>query len=211
MQLKKINIINGSSTDVGKTHFVCNIIKYYFELCKQINFIKPVSSGFDYNDLQNTDAGKMLIASGLSASLEKIKTISPFILKTPVSPNIASAIESINIKYEDVLNFCINKVKQDTPLIIEMSGGLCTPITHQKTMLDLTIDLKNIFGQECQNFFVTSNYLGGISHTISACKLFQFDKIIFNPITKTEFDEEIKQTIKEFTLVPLGGIEPPRA
>lgn len=214
MKLKKINIISGSSTDVGKTYFTCNIIKKYFLSCKEINFIKPISSGFDYSDLQKTDAGKMLQAYGKSVDIESIYKISPFVFKAPTSPNIAMKLENANVLYSDILNFCIQKANDEIPLLIETAGGICTPITHAKTMLDLIIDLKNLFQNDCNNFFITSNYLGSISHTISACKLFEFDNIIFNPITPTEFDIEIINTIESFTkiaVVPLGGLEPPRA
>lgn len=211
MKLKKITIINGISTNVGKTHLVCNILKHLFQTCKQINCIKPISSGFDFNNPEETDAGKMLIATGRSVTMQNIKAISPFILKAPTSPNIASNLEGVGLLYKDILEFCINSCKQDSPIVIEMAGGICTPITNEKTMLDLTSDITSAFKDNVHNILVTSNYLGSISHTISACKLFNFDEIIFNPIEKSEYNEAIKETIAKFTLVPLGGLEPPRA
>ena len=89
-------------------------------------------------------------------------------------------------------------MSENLQIIIETAGGLCSPLTDAKTMLDLTQDLTNKYGDLVKNFLISSNYLGGISHTLSACKLFEFDEIIFNKIIKTEFDEAIQTTLEGF-------------
>ena len=101
-----------------------------------------------------------------------------------------------------IFEFCCKKIEnslaEGREIIIETAGGLCSPLTDTKTMLDLTKDLTTKYGKLVKNFLISSNYLGGISHTLSACKLLEFDEIIFNKINKTEFDEEIQATLERF-------------
>ena len=56
----------------------------------------------------------------------------------------------------------------------------------------------NQYKNLCKNFLVTSNYLGSISHTISACNIFEFDEIIFNPFPTSEYDDLSLKTLENF-------------
>lgn len=191
-------IINGINTDVGKTFISCNMIKQKIQNCKKINFLKPVISGFDYNNIEESDTGKALKELNLERNIQNAQKCTKYFFTSPTSPNIAAKIENKIINYNEVLNFCLHKIdkciQKKEDIIIEMAGGLCTPITNLKTMLDLTQDINKTV--KAFNILVTSNYLGSISHTISACKLFDFNQIIMNIQNKTEFDEEIKHTLQ---------------
>lgn len=214
--MKKIQIINGINTDVGKTFVSYNMIKQKIEKGKKINYLKPIISGFDINYIEKSDVGIMLSLLGKKLTIEEAKEMTLYFFKEPTAPNIASILEGIPISYEKILDFCFAKIesalKNEEETLIEMAGGLFSPITESKTMCDLTLDISKKF--QCKTSLVVSNYLGGISHTLSACKLFEFDEIIWNVISKTKYDDLIKATIEEFLgtkMVPLGGLEPPRA
>ena len=200
--LGSINIINGINTDIGKTFVTCKIIIENILKSKKINALKPIISGFNFEEKEVSDAGKILHSMGLEVTKENLNNITRYFLKNPFSPNIAAEIEKIDVSYSEILKFCIEKteisISKKQPIIIEMSGGICSPITNEKTMLDLTTDINLYFKGLCKNFLITSNYLGAISHTISACKLFKFDEIIFNPFPKTEQDSMIKKTLETF-------------
>ena len=214
--MKKIQIINGIHTGVGKTFTCCELLKQGISNGKKINYLKPIISGFDFKEIGESDVGKALASLGCELNMQNAKKITKIFLKEPTSPNIATVLEGMHFEYKEILDFCIQKIKdyisKEEEVLIEMAGGVCTPITNSKTMLDLTMDLCNLF--EIKTSLVVSNYLGSISHTISACKLFNFDEIIWNVIEKTKYDEQILKTLEGFTgkkLVPLGGLEPPRA
>jgi dethiobiotin synthetase len=214
--MKKIQIINGVHTGVGKTFTCCKLLNQGIVNGKKINYLKPIISGFDLKEIKESDVGKALLTLGLEVDMENAKKITKIFLKEPTSPNIASLLEKVHFEYKEVLDFCIHKIQncinKGEEVLIEMAGGICSPITNSKTMLDLTTDLCNLF--QVKTTLVTSNYLGSISHTISACKLFNFDEIIWNVIEKTKYDDEVFTTIENFLgkkLVPLGGLEPPRA
>jgi len=142
-------------TDIGKTFFVCSALKKN----PQIKAIKPVISGFEYQE--NSDTIKILNAMGLENNLKNIKKISPWRFKKPLSPNFAGKVD-----YDSLMEFCQNSIdktkKANCKLLIEGAGGVLSPLTNQETFLDLAIDLK------LPIILITSNYLGSISHTISA-------------------------------------------
>jgi dethiobiotin synthetase len=199
MLLNGVNIINGVNTDVGKTFITCKMISQNKTKGKKINAIKPIISGFNPQSPETSDAGRILEALGEEINL---KNITRYFLKIPASPNIAAEIEGIFMEYEEIFNFCTENIEKSLnekgQILIEMSGGLCSPLTQEKTMLDLTADLTNKYKNICKNFLVTSNYLGSISHTISACKIFEFDEIIFNPFPISEHDDLILKTLQNF-------------
>jgi dethiobiotin synthetase len=199
MLLNGVNIINGVNTDVGKTFITCKIISQNKAKGKQINAIKPIISGFNPKSPETSDAGRILEALGGEINLNNV---TKYFLKMPASPNIAAEIEGVLLSYEEIFNFCTEKIEKSLnekgQILIEMSGGLCSPLTSEKTMLDLTLDLTNKYKNLCKNFLVTSNYLGSISHTISACKIFEFDEIIFNPFPTSEHDDLILKTLENF-------------
>ena len=158
-------IVVGTSTDIGKTFLTCKIINDCKNSGRKINAIKPVISGFSIEDL-NCDTMKILQELNLDASERNLNDISPFRLKTPISPLSAAKIEGVEIKYDDVLEFCRQKIAQSVnngaDLLIEAAGGVMTPINKDKTFLDLATDL-NI-----GVLLVGACYLGGISDILSA-------------------------------------------
>jgi dethiobiotin synthetase len=211
--MKPVTIINGINTDVGKTTYSLQLLHN-----KKSKYLKPIITGFDINKPEDSDIGKALIVLDLEFNSKNVNQCTKYFFKEPTSPNIASKLEGRKINYNHLLQFCYNAIqtaiKNGEEIIIEMAGGVCTPITTSKTMLDLTRDITLKFKGKVKNVLICSNYLGAISHTISACKVFKFDTIVFNTQTQTKFDLDIKHTLEKFLkkhLVPLGGLEPPRA
>lgn len=199
--MKNINIINAIGTGVGKTFVASNLIKIKnIKSNKKNNILKPVISGFKFDE--ENDVKILLDAVQKEYSMQSVRQTSKYLLSLPLSINIAAELEGVEIVYEDLLEFCFSKIdeviKRDEELYIELAGGALSPITQEKTMLDLTSDITKKYASKCTNILVTSNYLGSISHTISVCRLFEFDTIIFNPIEKTIYDERIKTTMQRF-------------
>lgn len=156
MLKKSAYLVLAIGTDIGKTFFVCSLLKNN----QKIRAIKPVISGFKSHD-DNCDTIKIIKAMGLENNLKNIKKISPWRFKKPLSPNFAGKVD-----YNSLLEFCQNAIdatkKDDYKLLIEGAGGVLSPITDHETYLDLANDLK------LPIILVASNYLGAISHTISA-------------------------------------------
>jgi len=184
-------LILGTGTDIGKTHLV-------ELLCTNVNnslAIKPIITGFKQDG--NSDSERILRAMKLKISKENIKKISPWCYEKPVSPHYVD-----NINYQALKKFCIKNINQAKKakryLFIESSGGVMTPINNQKTFLDLAIDLK------IPILLVTFDYLGSISHTLSAFLALKNSKIKIKKIIINNFKINNKvfsfeDSIRKFT------------
>jgi dethiobiotin synthetase len=202
---KKIYFITAIGTDIGKTFFIEKICQKLMEENELVKAIKPISSGFNEDDLVNSDSAKILQSLNIEINLNNINKINPWRFKASVSPHFASEIENFSIDFLQVIKFCQQKislaVNEGSFLFIEGAGGVMTPINNNKNYLDLIEELS------IPTLLITSNYLGSISHTLCAIeslksKKIKLEKIIINQNTdnKNSFDDNnFIKTIKSFT------------
>ncbi len=162
--------ITATGTDIGKTFIVEKICQQLIQDGKKVSAIKPIISGFNDDDL-NSDSAKILRVLGQNFTPENLNNISPYRFTAPLAPNIAASLENKNIDFSELVNLCQNKItlakKNNQYLLIEGAGGVMTPITDDKTFADL-ISALNI-----PAILVVGNYLGTISHTLTAIKAMQ--------------------------------------
>ncbi|EKZ3079580.1 dethiobiotin synthase [Campylobacter upsaliensis] len=140
--------ISGIHTDAGKTHFSA-------AFCANLNYdyFKLIQAG--------TPKDSDLIAS-LSPKTRILKE--GFFLKTAVSPHLAKIKEKANYQ-----TFSL-QIPNNENLLIELAGGLFTPLDEKHTMID--------FMQRFQKptILVGRYYLGSINHillSIEALKMRQ--------------------------------------
>lgn len=197
----KIYFIAAVGTDIGKTFVVEN-------LCRKIvgaQAIKPIASGFEDQDL-NSDSAKILLAMNKEVSLQNLNEISPWRFEEAVSPHFAVQNSGRKIDFEAVKNFCAKKIsaaKENKQfLFIEAAGGVMTPLNDDKTFLDLVAEL------QIPVLLITANYLGAISHTLSAVEVLKsrdlkIEKIIVNDGPKTSHNQSLSpvSTIQNFTKI----------
>ncbi len=169
MLQKKIYLILGIGTDIGKTFLVENLLRFGEGLA-----IKPIASGCRDDD-KNSDPAKILKALGLKNSKANLDSIAPWRFKKAVSPHLAG-----KINFAEVVKFCCEKISQAKKekkfLFIESAGGVMTPISDKKTFLDLAAELK------IPVLLVSSNYLGSISHTLCAIEALRAKKVVIEKI-----------------------------
>ncbi len=195
MLKERIYLILGINTEIGKTFLVEN-------LCKKIansRAIKPVISGMTDDD-KNSDSAKILAAMNLELNKENLDKISPFRFQMPVSPHFAGKVD-----YQALINFCQKNIeaakKNNEFLFIESAGGVMSPITNDKTFLDLARIL------QIPILLVSSNYLGAISHSLTAIEVLKkYHLLVEKIIVNENFDsliasEEIAKTIQGFSAI----------
>ena len=201
--MNKIFFVTATGTDIGKTFIVEKLCQKLIKKGKKCNAIKPIISGFDIDDLNN-DSAKLLKILGKKNNLENINEISPWRFKKPLSPNIAANLEKKPINFSMLVKFCQKQIKlakkNDEFLFIEGAGGIMTPISDNKTFLNLIEKLK------VPVILVIGDYLGTISHSLTAIKVIEaknieIDRIIFNEKTKSTINQEIIKTLKGFTKI----------
>lgn len=191
-------LVLATSTDLGKTFFVTEICKKLIKKNFFVNAIKPVLSGFV--DDGNSDSAKILAALNQETSLENIKEISPYRFKEPLSPALAAKKENKEIDFEELKNFCLEKINEAKKtadyFFIEGAGGVMSPLTYQKTFLDLAESLK------LPVLLIGGNYLGSISDILCALEALksrkvQVEMVILNDLitrgSKIDLDDNISQ------------------
>lgn len=153
--------ITATGTDAGKTFLVCGLVKELKSRRKNVRALKPVVSGYDRSSPDN-DIAKLLAAQHLPYVDENIEAISLYRMRTPISPDVAARRESVKIEYDRIVDFC-NKAAGTFYGIVEGAGGVMTPVADGKTNLDLILSL------HLSVVLVGSDYLGSISHILTAC------------------------------------------
>ena len=168
--------ITGIGTNVGKT-----IVSAILTEKLEADYWKPIQSG----TMEGLDS--ITIKTLISNSKTVIHPES-YLLKEPVSPNLAAKKENRIIELEN-----INVPFTSNHLIIEGAGGLMVPINNKHYVIDIA---KKI---DCEIILVISNYLGCINHSILSIDYllkhhFKIKFLIFNGL----FDAEVKQSITQY-------------
>jgi len=194
--------VTAIGTDIGKTHFVTKLYDILLQSGQKANIIKPIISGFDVDN--DNDTIKILKSLKLPINQDNLNKISPFRLKLPLSPDIAAKKEGVNFDFNKITDFCLHNIalskKNDEFLLIEGAGGVMSPITYDKTFIDL------IYQLQIPVLLVVGNYLGSISHTLTAIKILEqyninLEAIIFNFRKNGEAgnSDEILNSLQKFT------------
>ena len=155
--------ITATGTDVGKTFVATSLIRYFRQIGRVVDAIKPVASGFDPAQAAASDTGLLLQALGLPITAEEIDRISPWRFRAPLSPNMAAEREGRAIDVDALITFCHSAVEQrEDILLIEGVGGVMVPLDGERTILDVMMAL------QLPLILVAGSYLGTISHTLTA-------------------------------------------
>jgi dethiobiotin synthetase len=155
--------VTGAGTGVGKTYITALLVRQLRARGIQARAVKPVISGFDEATLDRSDSAILLDAMGELATPEMIATISPWRYAAPLAPNMAARREGKRIDFDAVVSFCRDAaVTAGGPVLVEGVGGAMAPLTDDTTVLDWIAALN------APALLVSGNYLGAISHALTA-------------------------------------------
>ena len=184
--------ITSTGTNIGKTYCTVEILKEMVHRKVLFNAYKPILSGFNISNIKDSDSYKILNINNKEPNLEDIREITPWLFEKPIAPSIAAKKENRSLKYNDVLEWCLKKSDNNIINIFEGAGGLLVPIEKTKAILDLMKDLNS------KVVLVVGNYLGSVSHTLSAVQNLQHANLqIINIIINKNInndDIDIKDT-----------------
>lgn len=171
--------IAGSGTDVGKTFILCALIENLRKEGHSVAAIKPLLSGYDPENMRESDAGHIARALGLEVNAANVANISPLRFSAPQSPDIAAAREGKTLSPESVITASAFTSHADVGFV-ETIGGACVPINADFTVTEW------IKALHMPVIFVSGMYLGGLSHTISAMRCLtaagiEIERVIVNP------------------------------
>ncbi|WP_459202632.1 dethiobiotin synthase [Methanococcus sp. CF] len=164
-----------------------------------VGYIKPIESG----GVEDTVYAK----TELELS-EDIEVLNPVNLKNPLSPNIAAAIENIEIDIEKIKK-SFQKLKESHDyMIVEGAGGVCVPVKTNYLMADLIKELN----LPC--VLVTRPDLGTINHTILSVEYLRKKGILvkgviincINELESVPYYKETFEAIEEFGNIEIIGV-----
>ena len=182
--MKKNAFITSTGTNIGKTFLTKMLINRSIELNYKVSAIKPIISGFNKNNFNETDTG--IIINALNTPKIDIDKISPWRFKEPLSPDLAAKNEGKYIKFEELLYFCEQSInsKNNDLVLVEGVGGTMVPINDKFTIMDLIIKL-NI-----PVILTIGSYLGSISHTLNAYEILDKYNININSIVVMQSESQ---------------------
>jgi dethiobiotin synthetase len=173
--------ITGTGTDIGKTYLGRGLIRAWRGQGLKVGAFKPVLSGFDPAKGAESDAGQLLAALDQPISPQSLDAISPWRYEAALSPDAAAAKEGKRVDYPAVLTACRRFLRGDHDVaLIEGAGGVMSPLSEDRTMLDWMADLR------IPVILVAGSYLGTISHSLTALSVLEARRVPVRLVAMSE-------------------------
>jgi dethiobiotin synthetase len=206
--------VTATGTDIGKTYVSASLLSVWRAQGHTVAATKPLMSGFDEDTLEQSDAGRLLVAMGQAVTPASVSEICLHRLAPPLAPNVAMRQAGISQNYDEILRFVEARLKtREGWHLVEGAGGVMSPVTDTTLQIDLMVDLR------LPVILVTAPYLGSISHTLSALEVLEARGLDVSAVVVSQpsvhgsdplsFSEELNR-FKDINLflVPHGGVAP---
>lgn len=155
--------VTATGTDIGKTYVSARLIEAWRNRGIAAEATKPLMSGFVEDALEQSDAGRLLVAMGREVTPASVAEICLHRLAPPLAPNVAMRQAGIAQDYNEIRGFLARRLSVAADVhLVEGAGGVMSPLTDETLQIDLMADL------QLQVILVTTPYLGSISHTLTA-------------------------------------------
>tara|TARA_Y100000768_G_scaffold202532_1_gene152358 strand:- start:11543 stop:12205 length:663 start_codon:yes stop_codon:yes gene_type:complete len=196
--MSKYIFITGTNTDVGKTFFGVELIKYINNYQACLAF-KPIETGCKKikNKLIPSDSRKYYNIIKNNIDLDEIN---PYRFKEPVSPYLAIKKAKARVYLNSYINKLQNISKNNHPILIEGAGGAFSPISLDGLNIDLMKLVKS------KNILIVKDELGCIGSTLAHYYSFKkykvpLDFIVLNTFNRNKMDN--LNEIKKYIDIPL--------
>ncbi|MGE6698929.1 dethiobiotin synthase [Hyphomonas sp. NPDC076900] len=155
--------VTATGTDIGKTYISARLIEAWRRRGFVTQATKPLMSGFTEDALEQSDAGRLLLAMGQAVTPASVSEICLHRLAPPLAPNVAMRQAGIAQNYNEIRGFVERRLAAGADVhLVEGAGGVMSPLTDDTLQIDLMADL------QLKVILVTAPYLGSISHTLTA-------------------------------------------
>ena len=131
--------VTGTDTNVGKTWVGQNLIPVLLRRAIRVIPRKPIESGWNVDDIENSDA--WLLANAAD-QIDRLDHICPNRFSRPLSPVRAAELEGKKLLIAEVINQCLTDVTENDFLYIEGAGGFYSPLCADGLNSDLANALK---------------------------------------------------------------------
>ncbi len=151
--------ITGTDTGVGKTFTTAAIARFLHDRGMRVGVMKPVTSGCVMvgGKLVSEDAELLKWASSCTAPAADI---APYLLKAPLAPSVAAAMEGVEIRFDNIVQAYKRLESGHDFMLVEGAGGLLAPLTEKLFIADLILSL------QLPLIIVARPNLGTVNHTL---------------------------------------------
>jgi dethiobiotin synthetase len=155
--------VTAIGTDCGKTHISAAILRELAAQRRPSLALKPLMSGYSPATLETSDAGRLLAGMGKPVTEATVDEICWKRFTEWSAPNVAARNAGVTLAYPDLLEFVRSRLAcHEGSALVEGAGGVMSPLTDTQTNIDLMGDLN------LPVLLLASNYLGAVSHTLTA-------------------------------------------
>jgi dethiobiotin synthetase len=173
--------VTAIGTDCGKTHVSAALLRELVAQKRVPLGLKPLMSGYSSTALETSVAGRLLLACGKPVTPETIADVCWKSFTEWAAPNVAARNAGVALDYSALLDFTRARLaRHDGPALVEGAGGVMSPLTDTHTNLDLMSDLG------LPVLLMASNYLGAVSHTLTALEVLRQRGLTVGAIAVTQ-------------------------
>jgi dethiobiotin synthetase len=120
-------IVTGTGTGIGKTTIARALVRAWSRRVASVAGLKPIESGGD------GDARSL----GQVSTFHVTRFTPPYLLMDPVSPHLAARREGVTLSLPNVVAWTNTIRMAADAVVLELPGGLFTPLTDDETNADL--------------------------------------------------------------------------
>lgn len=175
--------LTSTGTDIGKTFVAVGLIRELRRRGRDVAALKPVQSGFEEWSAPASDPARLLDALDLPSTLDEIAHIAPFRYRAALAPDQAARQEGRALDFDALLAFCRAELAAAEIVLIEGLGGVMVPLDGTHTVLDWIAELR------VPALVVAGNYLGTISHTLTALAALRHRRVPVAAVAVSESGE----------------------
>jgi dethiobiotin synthetase len=160
-------VVTGTDTGVGKTWTTAALARAAVRDGRRVVAIKPFETGCQAERDAAEDGAALARASGQKAPDRALVR-----LGAPVAAPEAADREGASIDYDAVVREIHKLVVGADLALVEGAGGLLSPLTWERTALDLARDLR------ARLLVVAADRLGTVNHTLLTLKLLEANGLV---------------------------------
>jgi dethiobiotin synthetase len=158
--------VTAIGTDCGKTYVSAALLREMARRGRPALGLKPLMSGYSPEKLEESDAGRLLLAQKRPVTAESVAEICWKSFTEWSAPNVAARRAGVTLDYAEMLSWVRGKLDAHEGVrLVEGAGGVMSPLTDTHTNVDLMEDLR------LPAVLMASNYLGAVSHTLTALEV----------------------------------------
>lgn len=129
----RLVVVSGTGTEIGKTHVAEAVLLALGAAGVRAAGVKPVESGVGVG---TTDADRLARASSFHVKHSGVA------LRAPISPHLAARQEGLRIDLDALIASVESARAEADVVLVELPGGLFTPLTSQALNADLALRLR---------------------------------------------------------------------